>query len=70
MNVVAVFPAARGRGHGSRLLHFAGELARDAGSGGLSIIVGDSNAGARRLYERHGYREIASRPTVNSSVTL
>ena len=27
----------------------------------LSIIVSDSNTGARRLYERTGYREVARR---------
>ena len=29
---------------------------------GLSIIVSDANSGARRLYERAGYQEIATRP--------
>ena len=36
-------------------------LAAAAGSSGLSIIVSDANAGARRLYGRCGYREIATR---------
>jgi hypothetical protein len=30
----------------------------------LSVIVSDANVGARRLYERSGYREIARRPMV------
>ena len=31
---------------------------------GLSIIVSDGNAAARRLYERCGYRLAATRPMV------
>ena len=42
-------------------------LAADAGKSGLSIIVSDANAGARRLYERQGYSEIATRPMVKDS---
>jgi ribosomal protein S18 acetylase RimI-like enzyme len=30
----------------------------------VSIIVSDANSGARRLYRRCGYREIAKRPMV------
>jgi ribosomal protein S18 acetylase RimI-like enzyme len=30
----------------------------------MSVIVSDTNAGARRLYERHGYRVIATRAKV------
>jgi hypothetical protein len=41
-------------------------LARDAGRRGLSIIVSDANTGARRLYERCGYREIARRAKVKN----
>ena len=31
---------------------------------GLSIIVSDTNTGARRLYERSGYREAGKRGKV------
>jgi hypothetical protein len=31
------------------------------GRSGLSVIVSDRNHGARRLYERHGYRSRAQR---------
>jgi ribosomal protein S18 acetylase RimI-like enzyme len=31
---------------------------------GLSIIVADNNTGARRLYERSGYHELARRPMI------
>ena len=36
----------------------------DLGLRGTSLIVSDANRGARRLYERLGYEEVASRPMV------
>lgn len=62
--VLAAYPEHRGRGLGTRLLALADELAAAAGSRGLSIIVSDANPGARRLYERCGYRSVAERPMV------
>lgn len=64
VNVLATRPAYRGRGIGHELLALAETIAADLGMHGLSIIVADSNAGARRLYERAGYSELASRPMV------
>ena len=64
VNVVALYPQFRGHGWGSRLLALADRIAGDLGLSGLSIIVSDGNAGARRLYERCGYREAATRPMV------
>jgi ribosomal protein S18 acetylase RimI-like enzyme len=64
VNVLATYPEHRGKGHGSRLLALAERIAAEAGAVGLSIIVSDANEGARRLYERSGYGEIASRPMV------
>jgi ribosomal protein S18 acetylase RimI-like enzyme len=64
INVLATFPEYRGRGFGTELLHVAERLAHDAQCAGLSLIVSDANAGARRLYERHGYNERATRPIV------
>jgi len=64
VNVLATYPGHRGHGHGTRLLGLAEELAADAGSQGLSIIVSDANSGARRLYERCGYRVVAERAMV------
>jgi ribosomal protein S18 acetylase RimI-like enzyme len=64
VNVLATYPEHRGKGYGRRLLALAEELAVSAGAKGLSIIVADSNHGARRLYERSGYREVAKRPMV------
>lgn len=64
VNVLATYPEHRGKGYGGRLLAIADRIAADEGLKGLSIIVSDANAGARRLYERCGYREVATRPMV------
>lgn len=66
INVLAVYPEHRRRGLGTRLLALAEEKARETGCAGLSLIVSDANGGARRLYERRGYRENASRPMVKA----
>lgn len=64
VNILASYPAFRGRGYGSELLGIAEQLAAITLRQGLSIIVSDGNTGARRLYERNGYVEIATRPMV------
>lgn len=64
VNVLAVLPEHRNRGLGSRLLDLAEAQAAAGGRRGLSIIVEDANEGARRLYARRGYREVARRPMV------
>jgi ribosomal protein S18 acetylase RimI-like enzyme len=64
VNVLATYPDYRGRGYGTRLLDIAERLAAASGRSGLSIIVSDANAGARRLYQRRGCAEIAMRPMV------
>jgi ribosomal protein S18 acetylase RimI-like enzyme len=64
VNVVATLPQARGRGLGRRLMQAAEDIARAGGHPRISLIVADANAGARRLYGRLGYRQIASRPMV------
>lgn len=64
VNVLATYPEYRGKGYGAELLQIAEALARQTGKRGLSIIVSDANIGARRLYERMGYRERTRRPTV------
>jgi ribosomal protein S18 acetylase RimI-like enzyme len=64
VNVLAVQPDLRGRGLGTRLLAPADERGRSLGKSGMSVIVSDANTGARQLYERCGYREIAARPMV------
>jgi len=64
VNVLAVLPAHRNRGLGAKLLQRAEETGRAEGRRGMSIIVSDANAGARRLYERVGYHTAAERPMV------
>jgi ribosomal protein S18 acetylase RimI-like enzyme len=64
VNVLACYPEHRGRGLGSRLLGVAERLAAANGMNRMSVIVADANTAARRLYEKHGYREIASRRCV------
>ena len=64
VNVLAAYPEHRGKGYGTALLDIAARVARRSGCNGLSIIVSDANTGARRLYERCGYVERASRPMV------
>jgi ribosomal protein S18 acetylase RimI-like enzyme len=67
VNVLAVRPQFRGLGLGTRLLAFADETGRCLGKREMSIIVSNANRGARRLYERSGYREVASRPMVKEN---
>ncbi|GAB4356373.1 MAG: GNAT family N-acetyltransferase [Kiloniellaceae bacterium] len=67
VNVLAVLPAHRGQGLGGKLLTLAEEIGRAEGKTGMSIIVSDGNPGARRLYERCGYRVVAERPMVKEA---
>ena len=62
INVLATFPEFRGRGVGAALIGKAADIARRSRARGLSLIVEDDNAGARRLYERVGFCETARRP--------
>lgn len=64
VNVLAALPGHRNLGLGSELLCLAEHRAHATRLARLSIIVSDGNAGARRLYERHGYGEEARRPMV------
>lgn len=52
---LAVLPAFRGRGIGRSLLEEAERRARARDSAKLTLEVHDSNAGAKRLYERFGF---------------
>lgn len=67
VNVLATYPEFRGKGIGSQLLAIAEDIAAALAKRGLSIIVADTNLSARRLYERHGYLEIATREMVKES---
>lgn len=67
VNVLATYPQWRKQGFGTTLLGHAETLAAAAGTRGMSIIVADSNAPARRLYTSMGYRQIADRPITKES---
>jgi ribosomal protein S18 acetylase RimI-like enzyme len=64
VNVLAAAPDRRGQGLGTKLLAIADETASREGKTGLSVIVSNANDGARRLYQRCGYTEVATRPMV------
>ena len=64
VNVLAAYPEHRGKGYGGALLGVADRMAVEAQKKGLSIIVSDTNTGARRLYESNGYREAGRRTMV------
>ncbi len=52
-----VSPARRSRGVGTRLLLELETEARSRGFDRVGLAVGIENAGARRLYESHGFRD-------------
>ncbi|MBL4874687.1 MAG: N-acetyltransferase [Rhodobacteraceae bacterium] len=62
VNVLACYPEYRGKRLGSRLLELADQIARAENLCRMSVIVASNNTGARRLYERHGYMKVATRP--------
>jgi ribosomal protein S18 acetylase RimI-like enzyme len=64
VNAVAAFPEARGLGVGSMLMQWAEQRASKLGLQGVSLIVSDANPGARKLYDRRGYKETARRPMI------
>lgn len=64
VHVLAVYPEYRGQGLGSALLALADRVAAAAGKQSLSLVVSDTNTGARRLYESCGYREAGQRRMV------
>ena len=64
VNTVAAFPQARGLGVGSNLMQWAERHASQLGLRSVSLIVSDANQDARRLYERLGYHEVASRQMI------
>lgn len=59
---VAISPAARRRGLGSRLLVEFLSLARNNGARQIWLEVRASNQAARKLYEKGGFRESGRRP--------
>ena len=64
ISMVGVHKPWRSRGAGSALLEQAETQAKNTQARGLALIVGDANAGARKLYESRGFSVKASRPMV------
>jgi ribosomal protein S18 acetylase RimI-like enzyme len=64
INVLATKEAHRGLGYGNELLALAEDIAASLGKHGLSLIVADTNLGARKLYSSLGYQEVAQRAMV------
>lgn len=59
---IASKPQARGKGVGTALLDAIEAAARQRRCRAVRLEVRDDNAGAVRLYERHGYRHIGHYP--------
>lgn len=59
---IATVADARGRGLGTTLLTALMALAHTQGIAALSLNVSGANTPARRLYERHGFRETGLPP--------
>ena len=66
LNVLATYDQFRGKGCGGALLAYAEDVARDAGHQSISLIAADTHHDALRLYQGHGYREVARRPVVKT----
>ena len=59
---MALSPEYRGHGIGTRLLALAEKHARDKEFEKVSLMVFEQNSGAKRLYDRAGYRELSRAP--------
>ena len=70
LNVIATFPEHRGKGFATELLRMADQLAQDAECSSISLTMSDANLPARRLYEKHGYAELAQRAIVKAGWEL
>lgn len=64
LNVLATYPAHRGRGLGAQLIAHACAHAKAQGHTTISLIACDTHRDALRLYRARGFTEIARRPVV------
>lgn len=62
LNNIAVWEESRKKGVGSRLLSALIQEGTRQGLAFWSLEVRESNAGAIRFYERHGFRRVGRRP--------
>lgn len=63
LGILSVTPTMRGQGIGTRLLEDVHRRAAADGAAAVCLHAELGNAGARQLYERHGYRAVAEYPT-------
>jgi len=59
---LSIAAAQQRRGHGSTLLAEAMRMSRDRGAAQIFLEVRPSNDGAKALYRRFGFRQVAVRP--------
>src|SRR5918995_6703220 len=55
---LALFEGFRGMDLGTKMISLARDQARERGHDALSLLVFEQNAGAVKLYEREGFREV------------
>ena len=68
LHTLVISPKRRGRGLGTQFVGFYEDYAREHGWTELRIDTNARNAGARSLYQKLGYREIAVVPTVFNGI--
>lgn len=70
LRLLAVAPAARGRGVGELLVHGSVAEARGWGASAVVLDTGALNLPAQRLYERAGFRRVPRRETAYENAAL
>jgi len=61
---LCLFPEYRGQGIGTKMVALGEAQAKEKGFNKVSLIVFEQNEGAKKLYERDGYNEVAREPVV------
>ena len=64
INAIATYENHRGKGVARKLTEDAQVRARSRGCDRLSLIVASENAGAKRLYEYIGFKDVSSMPVI------
>lgn len=62
VGLVGVHPESRGMGVGAFMLEQMEKRAVESGAKRITLMVADFNQGAKRFYERQGYRELGRFP--------